>query len=288
VRRRNWGDEKMVARRARRLFGSPKILQWLKIRGLRLKRIENEMVRGEWLIPENSKQQIILYFHGGGYVSCSAATHRPITSALARLCQMKVFALDYRLAPEHRYPAALDDALEAYRWLLREGFPANRIVLAGDSAGGGLILSLLLRLRDEKLKLPACAVCFSAWADLAGTGASVQSNDNRCALFHPPNIGEFAAAYLGDASPFNIYASPVFAEFGGMPPTLLQVGSTELLLDDARRVHEKIQKAGGASELEIYEDVPHDWQMFDGFIPEGRASLVQAAAFIEKHLSEIV
>jgi acetyl esterase/lipase len=242
-------------------------------------------VRGEWLTPENPKKQIILYFHGGGYVSCSAATHRPITAALARLSRMRVFSLDYRLAPEHRFPAALNDAFAAYRWLLDEGFLGNQIALAGDSAGGGLVFSSLLRMRDEGLPFPASAVCFSPWTDLAGTGASVQSNDNRCALFHPPNIGEFAAAYLGNASPFNVYASPVFAEFDEMPPVLMQVGSTELLLDDARRVHEKIQKAGGTSELEIYEDVPHDWQMFDGFIPEARASLRRAAVFIGKHMS---
>jgi acetyl esterase/lipase len=285
VRRRRWGDEQAVSRRARRLFGSLKIQQWLKTRGLRVEQIENEKVCGEWLTPKNPKKQIVLYFHGGGYVSCSAATHRPITAGLARFSRMRVFSLDYRLAPENRFPAALDDTIAAYRWLLDEGFASKQIALAGDSAGGGLVLSALLRMREQGLPFPACAVCFSAWTDLAGTGNSVQSNDNRCAMFRPATIKEFAAAYLGDASPFDVYASPVFGEFDRVPPVLLQIGSTELLLDDARRVHEKIQKAGGASELEIYEDVPHGWQMFDGFVPEARVALKRAATFVQKHLS---
>lgn len=286
IRRRSWGDdEQRIARRARRLFGSPKLFQRLRTRGLHLTRIENEKVRGEWLEVENPLTGVILYIHGGGYVSCSASTHRPITAALARLSRCRVFSLDYRLAPEHRFPAALDDAIAAYQWLLEQGVAANGISLAGDSAGGGLVLAALLRARDAGLPLPSSAVCFSPWTDLAGTSASVRSNDGRCAMFRPENSGEFAAAYLGNASPLNPYASPVFADFDGLPPLLLQVGSTELLLDDTRRVHDKIQGAKGVSVLEVYDDVPHCWQMLDGFVPEARIALEKAAAFIREHLS---
>lgn len=285
IRRRSWGDdEQQVARRARRLFGPPKLFQRLRTRGLRLKPVENEKLRGEWLGVEEPEPGVILYLHGGGYVSCSTATHRPITAALARLSRRRVFSPDYRLAPEHRYPAALDDALAAYQWLLEQGFYASAISLAGDSAGGGLVLATLLRARDAGLPLPSSAVCFSPWTDLAGTGASTRFNDGRCAMFHPENTAEFAAAYLGDASTHDPYASPVLADFKGLPPVLLQVGSTELLLDDSRRVHEKIREAGGVSELDIYGDVPHCWQMLDGFVPEARAALQQAASFICKHL----
>jgi acetyl esterase/lipase len=226
---------------------------------------------------------VILYVHGGGYVSCSAATHRPITAALARLSRQRVFSLDYRLAPEHRYPAALDDAFAAYQWLLGQGFPASAISLAGDSAGGGLVLGTLLRAKDAGLPLPSCAVCFSPWTDLAGTGASVHLNDGRCVMFRPENIAEFAVAYLASASPFERYTSPAFADLGGLPPLLLQVGSDELLLDDTRRVHDRVQQAGGVSNLEIYDEVLHCWQMLDGFVPEARAALRQAAAFIRGH-----
>lgn len=283
IRRSKWGrDEQAVARRARRLFGSTPFYQWLRTRGIRLRQ-ETDGVRGEWLEVDDAAAGVILYIHGGGYVSCSAATHRPITAALARLSRYRVFSVNYRLAPEHRYPAALDDTVAAYQWLLERGTPAKHLSVAGDSAGGGLVLGTLLRARDRGLPLPASAVCFSPWTDLAGTGESARLNDGRCMMFRPSNLPEFAEAYLGQASPLDSYASPVFADLKGLPPILLQVGSTELLLDDSRRVHEKIQEAKGESRLEIYEDVFHCWQMLDGFLPEARAALQQAADFIREH-----
>ena len=286
IRRRRWGkDEQAVARRARRLFGALPLYQWLRTRGLHLSPVHNRNVRGEWVAPKKPDEGIILYLHGGGYVSCSTATHRPITASLARLSNLRVFALNYRLAPEHRFPAALDDAAMGYQWLLEQELPASGIAFAGDSAGGGLVLSLLLRARDAGLPLPACGVCFSAWTDLAGKGPSVRVNDGRCAMFRTENIAEFAAAYLGDVSPFNSYASPAHADLSGLPPLLLQVGSTELLLDDAQCVHSKIQKAIGVSKLEIYDDVFHCWQMLDGIVPEAHAALRQAATFIRSHVT---
>lgn len=284
LRRRQWGrDEQAVARRARRLFGTLPVYQWLRTRGLRLTTVNSEKVSGEWLEIKKPETGVILYLHGGGYVSCSAATHRPITAALARLSRQRIFSLDYRLAPEHRYPAALDDAVAAYQWLLGQGLPPNLISLAGDSAGGGLLLATLLRVRERGLPLPACAVCFSPWTDLAGTGDSISFNDGRCAMFRAGNIAEFSAAYLGDVSPLEPYASPAFADLSGLPPLLLQVGSTELLLDDSRRVHAKIQEVKGESRLEVYDDVFHCWQMSDGFMPEARIALRQAAEFIREH-----
>jgi acetyl esterase/lipase len=245
-------------------------------------------VRGEWVVPKEYDEGVVLYLHGGGYVSCSAATHRPITAALARFTGLRVLGLDYRIAPEHRFPAALDDAVTAYRWLLEQGLHGSAVSVAGDSAGGGLVLGLLLRVRDAGLPLPACGVCFSAWTDLAGTGASTRLNDGRCAMFRTENIAEFAAVYLGDNSPFDLYASPAHAELSGLPPLLLQVGSTELLLDDTRRVHDKIQEAKGVSRLEVYDDVFHCWQMLDGIVPEAHVALRQAAAFIRSHVSPLV
>lgn len=286
VRTQSWGDENAVAKRANRLFGAPKPWQWLKSCGLRVEQVSNKKVQGEWITPKNAKRSVILYIHGGGFVSGSPAGHRPITASLARLGNFKTFSLDYRLAPENRFPAALDDVLAAYQWLIEQNISPKQIALAGDSAGGGLVISTLLKLRDENLPFPACAVCFSPWTDLAGTGGSLQSNGDKDAMFRPENIHEFAAAYLGKASPFDQYASPVLGEFdAGFPPILFQVGSTEVLVDDSRRVHDKIQKNNGISELEIYEDVPHCWQMFDSLIPEARVALQNAVGFIGKRIS---
>ncbi|HEX8634783.1 MAG TPA: alpha/beta hydrolase [Pyrinomonadaceae bacterium] len=286
VRRRRWGrDARALARRARLIFGAPRLYQRLRTRGLNVRLVNEGGVRGEWLEPR-AGEGVIFYLHGGGFVSCSAATQRPIAAALARLSGRRVFSLDYRLAPEHRYPAALDDAFAAYEWLLARGTPASAICVAGDSAGGGLVLGCLLRVRDAGLAPPACAVCFSPWTDLTGEAESVRANDGRCAMFRTENIKEFAAAYLpAGASPRDPYASPAHADdLRALPPLLLQVGSTEILLDDARGVHDKIRAAGGASRLEIYDDLPHGWQMLDGLVPEARAALRQAAAFIGEHL----
>lgn len=287
IRRRSWGaDERALARRARRLFGAPMPFQWLRTLGSNVRQVDESGVRGEWVEPERADDAgVILYVHGGGYVSCSPTTYRPLTAALARHARRRVFSPDYRLAPEHRYPAALEDVLAAYNWLRTDlNIPPGAISFAGDSAGGGLVLASLLRLRDACAPLPACAVCFSPWTDLAGAGESHHFNDGRCAMFRTENNDDFASAYLGDASPRDPYASPVYADLSGLPPILLQVGSTELLLDDARRVHHKIQAAHGTSRLEIYEDVAHCWQMLDGFVPEARAALRQAAAFIREPL----
>jgi monoterpene epsilon-lactone hydrolase len=281
MRRLTWGDEVALARRARRVFGAPHPLQWLRTRGVTIERIREDGVRGEWVSPERAEGGVILYFHGGGYVACSAATDRPITAGLARLTGRRVFSLDYRLAPEHRFPAALDDAVAAYRWLLDRGVAPHALALAGTSAGGGLVLCTLLRLRDDGLPLPASAVCFSPWTDLAGTGESLHLNDGRCPTFRPKNIPAFARIYLGETSPFAPYASPVFADLGKLPPLLLQVSSNELLLDDARRVHDKVQRSGGVSRLEVFDDLFHAWPMLDGFMPEARVALQHTARFMK-------
>ena len=288
IRRRKWGeDDDALARRARRHFGTPRLFQWFSTRGLRISPVCEPGVKGEWVEPKNPSQEVILYIHGGGYVACSPATHRPITAALSRLSKNRVFSLDYRLAPEHRFPAALDDAVRAYEWLRKQGVPVNALSLAGDSAGGGLVLGTLLRLRDEarasgdNQKLAAAAVCFSPWADLAGLGSCEYES---CAMFFKENISDFSKACLGDLSPLDpkaLYGSPALIEdLSGLPPLLLQVGSKELLRDDACRVDKKIKQAGGVCILDDSCDSFHCWQMLYGLVPEARASLSQAAAFI--------
>ncbi len=269
-----------MIRRVRRLFGVPRPFQSLWSRGVAVEPVSDGSIKGEWIVPDGAEGGTLLYLHGGGYVACSAATHRPITAGLARLTRRRTFALNYRLAPEHRFPAALDDVVAGYRWLLDRGIAPGALAVAGDSAGGGLTLGLLLRARDAGLPLPACAVCFSPWTDLSGSGESMRTNDGRCPMFRPENIAPAARAYLGSEPPTNPFASPVFADLSGLPPLLLQVGSAELLLDDARRVHEKVRRAGGLSRLDVFDGVFHVWQMLDGIVPEARIALRQAAEFI--------
>ena len=282
MRRARWGgDAEKLARRARRLFGAPNPLQWVRTRGVTIEPVRGD-VRGEWVTAARADQGVILYMHGGGYVAGSPATHRPITAALARLTGRRVFSVDYRLAPEHRFPAALDDALAAYRWLLGQGIPPSTLVLAGDSAGGGLVLALALRARDEGLPQPACGICLSPWTDLAGTGESLIANNGLCATFRPENIAEFAQVYLGPVAAKHPYASRLYADLRGLPPLLFQVGSEELLLDDSVRIHEAIRRAGGSSTLQVTGGVFHVWQMLDGFLPEAREALVRVANFLEK------
>ena len=288
VKRSSWGDAFQLARRARRIFGSPKIWAYVKRVGLAVRRVDNSKVGGEWIIPSNSRRGSILYIHGGGYVAGSTITHRPMTSALARLTRRHVFSLDYRLAPEHRFPAAFDDALEAYRWLLaHHNGDSSQIAIAGDSAGGGLTLAILVAARDLGIPLPACAVVYSPWTDMEGLIEAPHPNAKRCAMFVPQNIDDFSFAYLGDASRSDERASPLQSSMHGLPPILFQVGELELLVDDSRRVHEKIRAAGGMSELEVWPNVFHGWQMLDGLVPEARQALDQSAAFIVRHLQLI-
>jgi acetyl esterase/lipase len=240
-------------------------------------------VRGEWLSPPRPKGGIILYIHGGGYVSGSPRTHRPITAALARMTGRRVFSAEYRLAPESSFPAAFDDVCESYAWLLTQA-GNTPIAVAGDSAGGGLALAVAMHIRDAGWPPPACVVALSPWTDLTGTSRSVAANDGRCAMFRPQNLPAFAAAYLAGMPADDPRASPLYGRWDHLPPVLMQVGSTELLYDDARRVHERILAAGGSSQLSQYKDVVHGWQLLAPFVPEAGVAQYEGARFIEQHL----
>jgi monoterpene epsilon-lactone hydrolase len=238
-------------------------------------------VPGEWVEGTGATKSILLYLHGGGYFGCSAASHRPITVGFA-LLGFRVFAVDYRLAPENLFPAAVDDAVAAYRGLLSEGNLAGHIVIGGDSAGGGLALSLLLALRDARAPLPAGAAVFSPWTDLAATGDSIRTNAARCAMFHGPDIGLSARYYLGDTDPRNPLASPLYADLTGLPPLLIHVGEDEVLRDDSTRLAERARAAGVRVELKVWPVVPHAWQLAPQKIPEARQSLRETAAFLHE------
>jgi len=239
-------------------------------------------VAGEW-VSASGLAGTMLYLHGGGYFSCSPVTHRTITGAFAK-SGFAVFAAGYRLAPEHPFPAALDDALAVYKALLDGGVAAHSLVLAGDSAGGGLVLATLLAAKAAGLPMPACAILFSPWTDLAATGASLQFNHTRDPMLVGDRIAEVAGTYLDGADPKNPLASPLYGDLAGLPPLCIQVGASEVLLDDSTRLAERARIAGVPVEIKIWRNVPHVWQLFQGFLPEAGAALTEASAFAKRNL----
>jgi epsilon-lactone hydrolase len=239
-------------------------------------------VSGEWVEGLKVGELVLLYLHGGGYFGCSAETHRPITAGFA-LQGFRVYAPDYRLAPENRFPAAVDDAVAVYRALLEAGYAPQSIVVAGESAGGGLALSMMLAIRGAGVPLPAAAAVFSPWTDLAATGDSVRTNAGRCAMFHGTDIAPTARYYLGDTDPRTPLASPLYADLAGLPPLLIHVGADEVLRDDSSRFAERARAARIPVELKIWPVVPHAWQLAPHMIPEGRASLREAGEFLRAH-----
>ena len=257
--------------------------------GWRIRPERGGRLNGEWIEPSApghpARNRCILYLHGGGYIAMSARTHRSLTSRLAGWSDASLFALDYRLAPEHPFPAALDDAVAAYGALIAIGIDPSRIVVAGDSAGGGLALSLLLALRARHDPPPAAAVLFSPWTDLAASGESIIGNDAADALMFGAWVAAQARHYLGDTTATDPLASPVYADLTGLPPLLIQVGDDEVLLSDSRRVFDNAQMCGGKATLQIWRGVPHGWQVFAPILPEGRAALREAGAFIASRLA---
>ena len=243
-------------------------------------------VPGERLEGPSSANTVLLYLHGGGYFGCSAESHRPITAFFA-LEGFRVFAPDYRLAPENRFPAAVEDAVASYRAILAAGYPSQSIVVAGESAGGGLTLSLMLALRSAGVPLPAAAALFSPWTDLAATGDSIRTNTDRCAMFSGSDVAASARYYLGDTDPLNPLASPLYADLAGLPPLLIHVGADEVLRDDSTRLAERTRAAGVSVQLKIWPVVPHAWQLAPHRIPEARQSLRESAAFLRVHAAPV-
>lgn len=272
----------------RRRFEPPRWIVALHSLGMEIRRVD-EPVEGEWILPVGTtgEHSVVYYLHGGGYISGSAKTNRPVTIPLARRLKRRVFALDYRLAPEHRFPAAVDDAVAGYRGLVSTGVDPRSISVAGDSAGGGLALALVMALRDAGEPLPGCVVCLSPWTDMSGRGESIVANSERDPMFCAEDIGAYANVYLGGRTPETPLASPVFGDFAGLPPLYIEVGDGEVLRDDARRVHDKAVVAGVASELRVVRGVPHGWQFGAPFVPEARESLAEISQFITRHCSDV-
>lgn len=244
-------------------------------------------VPAEWthIAGISDPTRTILYCHGGAYLVGSPRMYRDLTYQLARACRAQVVAIDYRLAPEHPFPAAYDDALAAYRALLSKGIAAHRIVIAGDSAGGNLALALLQRLRDLGEPLPAGGVLFSPWADLTLAAESIASAARLDPMLPADRIEEAAHFYAGEMLTSDARISPVFGSFAGLPPQLLHVGTRELLLDSVRRVRAAAERDGVAVEYQEWRHMPHVFHAFARLVPEARAALQQVGRFVIDRIS---
>ncbi len=251
--------------------------------GVDLQTVDAGGVPAEWVfVPGNEENDIILYFHGGGYTAGSLATHRDLVSRLAKETGRRVLAADYRLAPEHPFPAAVEDAVAVYRWLLNDkGLAPDKIVVGGDSAGGGLTLAALVKLRDAGDPLPRAAFCLSPWTDLAVTGESVTAKAEADPFIEPQALTYLADQYLQGADPRTPLASPLYADLTGLPPLLIQVGERECLLDDARRLGDKAEAAGVDVTIDVWDEMIHVFQSFAPVTPEGKAGIRRIAEYVE-------
>ena len=234
----------------------------------------------EWLSAANP-QRTVLYFHGGGYFFCSLATHRPVAGYLARVAQARVLSVDYRMAPEHPYPAAVDDTLAWWKHLLAEGLDPKRAVFAGDSAGGGLALATMLAAREQGLPLPAGGLLFSPWTDLSCSGETMKTLADADVMFQPHMLPKAAELYLSGRPATTPLASPLFADLKGLPPLMIHASRHEILLSDSTRLHDRAQQAGVQSELHLRSKLPHVWPTML-MLPEARATLKESAAFLQR------
>lgn len=240
-------------------------------------------VPAEWLTPPGiSTGRVVLYLHGGSYVAGSINSHRSLAANIAVASRARVLLIDYRLAPEYRYPAAVEDAVTAYRWLISSHVDPSHLAVAGDSAGGGLALALLVSLRDGNVPLPAACICLSPWTDLAFTGESWKSKAAVDLILLAHKEHEFARMYLGKIGPQEPLASPLYADLKGLPPLLVQVGTYEVLLSDSRGLVGRAQQAGVNAVIDEWEKMQHEWQFAASFIPEGRRAIVRIGEFIDR------
>lgn len=234
--------------------------------------------KGEWVKASGSRSDaVLLYLHGGAYVFCSPRSHRHLVAALSEATGFSAFTLDYRLAPEHPFPAAIEDSVATYRWLLDQGIAPNRIVIAGDSAGGGLTLATMLSLRDADLPLPAAGVCLSPWVDLTVSGASYTTNDEAIATRN--RLAGYTELYMKELDPRHPLASPIFADLTGLPPLLIQVGAAEPFYDDSIKLKEVANASGVETHLEIWPEMIHVWHYFYPMLTEGRQAIARIGEF---------
>lgn len=234
--------------------------------------------------PESRDDRVIVHFHGGGYAVGSAQSSAHFAARVARAAGARVLVVDYRLAPENVFPAAIDDAVKAYRWVLEHGAGAARTVVMGESSGGGLAVATLLRAKDEGVAMPAMIVVMSPWTDLELTGETMVTKAEEDPLVQPALLKMFADAYLTGQDKKQPYASPLYGDFSGFPPMYIQVGTAEILLDDSRRLAERAKTAGVDVTLDVWEEMIHTWQLFAAFAPEGQEAIDKFGAAVAARL----
>jgi acetyl esterase/lipase len=258
---------------------------WPVVGDVTLAAVDLGGVPGEWsIVPGSDASRVIMFFHGGGYCSGSIRSHRRMVSEAGRAAGMRTLAVGYRLAPENKFPAALDDAATAWRFLREQGVAAEHIAIGGDSAGGGLTVALINQLRDGQEQLPACAWLTSPWTDLTMSGSTLATKDAVDPLIHKDYLGELADAYLpAGMNRKDPRVSPLYADLQGFPPTLIQVGSAETLLADATRFAAMAGAADVAVTLEIWPHMIHAWPLWNAQLEPGRRALASAGAFMRRH-----
>jgi epsilon-lactone hydrolase len=244
-------------------------------------------VPGDWLtMPGADGARAVLYIHGGAFVLCSPRGYRPLGTRIAKATRARTFLVDYRLAPEHPFPAAIQDSADAYRGILGRGVAPSSIVIAGDSAGGNLVIATLLSLRDAGVPLPVGGVCISPWVDLECVGETMKSKADVDPLCTYDSMIAQAALYLNGHSARDPLASPIHADLRGLPPLLIQVGTEETLLDDSKRLARRAEDAGVSVRLEIFDGMPHVWHVFASYLPEGQEAIDKIGQFVDGRLAK--
>ncbi|MCL4833216.1 MAG: alpha/beta hydrolase [Caldilineaceae bacterium] len=255
-------------------------------KSVRFARAWVEGLQADWLMPPAGPEDArLLYLHGGGYICGSFSSHRGLVGNLAEACCLRTLMPEYRLAPENPFPAALEDSLAVYRRLLADGIAPHRLVLGGESAGGGLTLATLLALRDRGLPLPAAAFVLSPWTDLAATGNSLRTRARHDPWFEPEGVLPTAAYYVGDGDATNPLISPLYGDLAGLPPLLIHVGDYEILLDDSTRLAEKARAAGMDVTLRVWDGMWHVFQSMAARVPEARRSVEEIGAWVQSRLA---
>ena len=255
---------------------------------IKLERVGAGGVPAEWVAaPDAADDQVLLYLHGGGYMGGSMRSHRVMLSRLSRASGMRVLGLEYRLAPENPFPAAVEDSIAAYRWLLSQGVESKNIAIAGDSAGGGLTPATLIALRYVGEPMPAAGVCISPWVDLEGIGGSMTTKAEVDPIVQRELLDVLANLYLGNRDRRTPLAAPLYADLQGLPPLLIQVGSSETLLDDSNRLTERAKAAEVDATLEVWEDMIHTWHLFAPILPEGQQAIERIGEFLRQRVGSV-
>ena len=285
--------EKLVSRvrsddyRQRRRDMDAGFLQYGIARDVTVEPVSANGVRAEWTsTPQDNRDAALLYVHGGGYVIGSLDSHRHLVSEAGRAAKAWALALDYRLAPEHPFPAAVEDAVSGYRYLLSRGIQPGRIAIAGDSAGGGLVVAAMLAIRDQGLSQPACGWCISPWVDMEGIGESMSTKAEADPTVQRAGLLEMAGLYLGGVDPRSPLAAPIYADLKGLTPLLIQVGAAETLLDDAIRLAKVAGAADVRVDLQVWPEMVHVWHLFHPELKAGLRAIEQGGAYLRTMISQ--